>query len=320
MVAFVVAAVAFLAVAFVVTSAFGVSKTRQTLLEKSMDAYVPLGADRPTKNVDILRTQRRGMVSSLDKLVENSSFAERIALDLIRADLPLRPGEYVAIHVGLAVALFAVASLALANALIGVVAIPLSFLAMRLFVTHRQQKIVTAFEAQLPEAIDLINTSMKSGFGLLQGLETVAKEMPRPIKDEFAQIIRDISLGMQLDDALGETCKRVASNDVYLMVTAILVHKTVGGNLSEVLTGISNTIRARIRLREEVHALTTTPRVSSYVISALPILFFVLVSLTNPGYLTQLLTTEQGHVMLGIAGGLMAVGLLLSSRLTKIDY
>ncbi|MBI4321031.1 MAG: type II secretion system F family protein [Chloroflexi bacterium] len=321
MVAIGLSVVVFLVVTLVVVSALSVSRTRRVLLHQMVEAYAPESASGPSfVNLNVLRTQRPGLVRPLERLIEETSLAGKISLEMLRADLPLRAGEYVALHVAVAVVLLAILLYTWGNLLIAAAAVPASYLAIRIFVKRRQNKIARAFEGQLPEAIDMINSSLKSGFGLLQGLETVERDMPRPIKDEFAQLVRDISVGMPLDDALNATCMRMPSHDLYLFVTAVLVHRSVGGNLSEVLVGIANTIRARLRARDEVHTLTTTARVSSYVVTALPFILFVVISIVNPGYLSPLLTRDIGRLMLAVAGATMLIGLYLSNRFTKIEY
>jgi len=311
---------AFLAVSFVAISALNVSRTRRAMLRRRIEPFVPSASNQRSSTVEVLRVERPPLIKQLDLLVEGTSAAEGLSVELMRADLPLRPGEFVAIRIVVALALFAIAYFVSGNVLISIVMLPLSYIAIRVYVKHRQQARIDAFERQLPEAIDLLNTSLKSGFGLLQGLETIAREMPRPIKDEFSQVVRDMSVGMQLDDALQAMCGRVPSHDAYLLVTAVMIHRAVGGNLSEVLSGIAQTIRARLRIRAEVHALTTTPRVSSYVVAGLPFLVFALMYMVNPPYILLLFTTGVGRVMLAIGGSLMAIGMFVSQRVIQVDY
>lgn len=311
---------AFLAVSFFVISAFNVPRARRALLRQKIEAYVPNPAERARQNVEVRRVERPAVIRQLDELFAGTSREEGLSLEMLRADLPLRPGEYVAIRIGVAAILFGVVTLASGSFLLGAAMLPLTYVATRVFVRQRQKARLDAFERQLPEAIELVNSSLKAGFGLLQGLENVAREMPRPVKDEFSQIVRDISVGMQLEDALKAMNERVPSHDAHLLVTAILIHRTVGGNLAEVLAGITRTVRARLRTRDEVHALTTTQRVSSYVVTALPFLVLAVMYLMDPQQTSLLWTTQVGRLMLAAGGVMLAVGLFLSRRVIQFDY
>ncbi len=311
---------AFLAVALIAASALNISSARREMLSQQIDAFVPSAPTEMPVSFDVLRTRRQGLTPSLDRMVQGTSWAEKMALEMQRANLPVRPGEYVAAVVFAAIVSFALAASISRSLLIGIPMPAVTYLAIRFFVSHRQKTRLKEFEAQLPEAIDLVNTSLRAGFGLLQGLETVARDMPRPIKDEFSQVIRDISVGMQFDEALNGIWQRVQSHDAYLLTTSILVHRTVGGNLAEVLTGISDTVRARMRLRDEVRALTTGPRVSSYIVAGLPLLVFVGMTFTNPRYASIFWTTNVGRIMLVAAVCLTGFGLFASNRFVRIDY
>lgn len=310
----------FVVVAFFVISALNVSRTRRALLRQRIEEYTPRAEAQPTANVEVLKTERPTVIQPLERLVGGGSSAENISLEMVRADLPLRPGEYVALRIAVAAVMFITGAVITGNLLIGILALPLGYLAVGIYVKRRQSSRINAFEKQLPEAIELLNTSLRSGFGLLQGLEAVAREMPRPIKDEFSQIVRDMSVGMQLDEALQAMSVRVPSRDVDLLVTAVLVHRTVGGNLAEVMAGIARTIRARLLIRAEVHALTTMPRVSSYIVAVLPFFIVVLMYVVNAAYISLLWTTSLGQVLLGVGGTLTALGLFISNRIIQFDY
>lgn len=313
-------ALAFFVVVLIVVAAVEALGARRAELDETVEVYAQGMSGRRVANIDVLRTERSGLVRPIDELVKGTSWAEDLELAMLRAGLPLKPGEYVAVHIASAAVFFAIATLISGTFLVGILFVPLSYLAIRFYVRHRQRGRIKAFEAQLPDAIELMSTCLKSGFGLLQGLETVARELPQPTSQEFSNVVRNISVGMQLDDAFASMCRRVPSHDVYLVATAILVHKTVGGNLSEVLAGIAHTIRARLLLRDEVHALTTDPRVSGYIISSLPFFVFLAISLMNPTYISTLLGTGLGRLMLLAAVGMLAAGMLLLRRFTDLDY
>ncbi|MDP8904229.1 MAG: type II secretion system F family protein [Chloroflexota bacterium] len=308
----------------------------------AIDRLDPYGAltresGEPTTNAAPSRSMRgalaeSGLIGALNRMIERGARAEGIAQALGRADLALRPAEWLAIRVGV-VALFVGVSL-----LIGVIRLPtfahpltligaglVGYLLPRMWLARRTNKRLNAFNASLADTITLIANALRSGSSFLQALELVVRETHPPISTEFNRVIREVSLGRPLEQALGHLVRRVRSDDLELMATAITIQYQVGGNLAEILDTISATIRERVRIRGEIRTLTAQQRLSGYIIAALPLAIATILSLISPRFLEPMfqappavLGVPLGIVLLMIGGINMLIGFLIIRRIIAI--
>ena len=175
-----------------------------------------------------------------------------------------------------------------------------------------------ALNDQLPEALDFLSRALKAGHSLSTGVQMMADELPDPLAAEFRQCYDQHSLGQSLDDALKDTSARIESTDFAFFVTAVLIQRQTGGDLSEVLRNISSMIRQRVRLHQQVKAKTAEGRFTGYIMVAFPVVMFFIASTLNPEYSQVLLHTATGLKMLGIAAGLQAAGLLAIHKITTV--
>jgi tight adherence protein B len=200
------------------------------------------------------------------------------------------------------------------------VGLPVGLMLPRLWLRLRARRRIKAFEAQLAEAIDLIVGSLRAGHGFLQALESVSREIADPMRKELASVIEQVNVGVNPVDALQAMSERVPSYDLALMVAAITVQRQTGGNLAEVLENLAATVRERRRVRGEVHALTTGPRVSSYVLAAIPFLLFLYFLIISPDYRDVMLGTGYGKMLLSAACVWSLIGFFFSNKMAKVEY
>ncbi len=186
----------------------------------------------------------------------------------------------------------------------------LGLYAPRFYIKRRQSGRLKAFANQLPDTITLLANSLRAGSSFLQGMELVTREARPPISEEFERVVREMQLGVALQPALNNLVRRMASEDLELMVTAIQIQSQVGGNLATVLDAIAHTIRERIRLYGEIQTLTAMQRYSGYVITLLPVGLGALLFLISPSYTTNML--EKPPELIGLPMGvvLYLVGLI----------
>ena len=256
------------------------------------------------------------VVAGLSRVIERQDLATRLSTDLARADLKMRPAEFLLAWAATPFVFVAVAFVAgfIFPGFQNVAALVAFFLfglwAPRLYLKYRQGRRLKQFAAQLPDTITLLANSLRAGSSFLQGIELVTREARPPISEEFERVVRDMQLGLALQPALNNLVRRVASEDLELMVTAIQIQSQVGGNLATVLDSIAFTIRERIRIQGEIQTLTAMQRYSGYVITLLPVGLAVILFLISPGYMGAMV--EKPPEMFGLPMGIIffAIGLI----------
>jgi tight adherence protein B len=272
----------------------------------------------------VLRQRRYSRFPWLEALLARLDLADGLGQQLVRAGVPLQAGEFVFVQVvgatlgaliGLLFDLFVVEVplLWLVIALIGF-ALPLIWL--KVMAARRLE----AFEAGLSEALDRLAASLRAGYGLEHGLAAVARNSSGPCAEEFAQVLQELNLGGDLDEALTRMTERVHSEDASLLAIAVSVQRRTGGNLVEVLSQMSQVIRERQRLRREVRVMTTAPRVSGYVVALLPVISLIALYFVARYYVDTLLGDPIGRLAALAGGVLVVIGLYVNSRIAQIDY
>ncbi|MEW5988919.1 MAG: type II secretion system F family protein, partial [Chloroflexota bacterium] len=167
-----------------------------------------------------------------------------------------------------------------------------------------------AFNGQLSDTLNLWVNSLRSGYSVLQGMEAIATELPPPVSKEFERVIQEVRLGLSLNQALSNMLRRVPSDDLDLVVTAVNIQREVGGNLAEILDIISYTIRERVRIKGEIRTLTAQGRFSGWVVSLLPIGLALLLYKINPTYMSGLFGKGAPWVLPGVLPcGWLVVGI-----------
>lgn len=256
------------------------------------------------------------VVAGISRAIERQDMATRMSVDLARADLKMKPAEFVLLWAVTPIIFLAIAFVlgfilpGFRNPVALVVAFLLGLWAPRLWLKRRQAKRLKAFAQQLPDTITLLANSLRAGSSFLQGMELVTREARPPISEEFTRVVREMQLGVALQPALNNLVRRVASEDLELMVTAIQIQSQVGGNLATVLDAISHTIRERIRIHGEIQTLTAMQRYSGYVITLLPVGLAGLLFVISPTYISAMF--ERPPEMMGLPMGVVffLVGLL----------
>jgi tight adherence protein B len=268
----------------------------------------------------------RGMTSSLPglrSLSSNSKWGDKAALDLQRAGLSLRVSEYLLLRL-LSGSLPAMVVLLLAQAsglgfLLALVGASIGYMLPGWWVGLRKSRRLAAINAQLVEMLQLLANSLRSGFAFTQAIELASKQLTPPMQNELDHLVRDIALGARMDDALKSLAQRTGSLDIDMMVTSIMVQRTAGGNLSEILDNVANTVRERERLKGEIRALTASQRFTGLILSVYPIVLGGIFFLIAPSLMSVLFTETLGRVLLGIAVLLQLLGMYTIHRILQLD-
>ncbi len=263
------------------------------------------------------RVSRLG--DQLEKALERRGAAANIRAQLASANLKLTASEFLALTVICIISAAALAHLWRHNTIVTLIVAVLAFFAPRWYVSYLQGKRLKEFNGQLADTINLLINSIRSGYSVLQAMEAVGREMPPPVSEEFNRVVKEVQLGLPLEQALDNMLRRVPSEDLDLMITAINVQREVGGNLAEVLDAINFTIRERVRIKGEIRALTAQGRASGYLISFLPVALSGFIYLVNPSFIETLVTDPCGWIMIGVAVLGIVLGFLIIRKIVDIE-
>ena len=270
--------------------------------------------------------------SGVDRAVAQRDWGSHMARELARADLQLRPSEFLALRAGavfgapLVVFLLGKTVLpGLDNALALLVAVVLGWWVPRFWLNRRKAKRLQAFNDHLADTITLVANALRAGASFLQAIELVVRETQPPISTEFNRVIREVNLGLPFEQALSNMVRRVRSEDLELMTTAITIQHQVGGNLAEILDSIAFTIRERVRIIGEIRTLTAQQRMSGYVVAGLPIFLVAILSVIAPKFMEpmfgppEVLGIPAGVIVLGLGAIMMLIGFLAIRRIVDIE-
>src|SRR5215472_1719175 len=242
-----------------------------------------------------------------------------ISEDLARAGLNITAPEYLLIRIGV-VGLAALIGLFRFGISVGPLILgAVGYVIPPLVVAYLQRRRQQQFNEQLTGMLQLLSNSLKTGYSVDRALETVAAKSQPPVSTEFERVATEITLGTSVEDALSSLLLRINSPDLEFIVTAILLHIRVGGNLAEVLDNISDTLRDRLQTKRDMSVLTAQSRASASIITGLPILLALGLYVFVPGYYAPMTSSFIGYSMLAFAGFMILIGNLLIQRMTSLE-
>ena len=266
---------------------------------------------------------RTVMAKKVEEAVGGRTSSQDIRDALARADLRMTVGEWVLVRLASAAGFAVIGllmgrfSLAVALAL-GLVTAGAGWMAPHYYLKIRAGRRTNAFNNQLGDTISLMANSLRAGYSLLQTMDLVGKEAPSPISDEFRRVVREVGLGISPHQALQNLYRRVPSEDLDLLITAIMIQSEVGGNLGEILDIIGETIRERVRIKGEIRTLTAQQSISAYVLCALPLVLGAGLFLVNPEYMSSMFVWPWICMPIG-AAILMVVGYVVMRKIVAIE-
>ncbi|MCL4489196.1 MAG: type II secretion system F family protein [Chloroflexi bacterium] len=283
---------------------------RRVRLENRIDRYETPRDARENAEGEDKRADRK----------KDASWRSNLATDLARADLLVTPTEYVFATLVLALVLVVFCLAVLKNPLVAAVGGVAGLISPRMYLQYLQRRRLAAFDRELDGTITMLATTLRTGYGLSQAIEAVAKEVAPPMSTELSRVAREVALGRTVQDALDNLARRNPSLDLSMMITAININHAVGGNLAEVLERIATTIRERVRLMAEIQALTSQQRLSAVVLGVLPFALSLIVYVISPGYISELWKSTCGLALMVTGLFLMAIGYLFIRRLLAFKY
>jgi tight adherence protein B len=262
-------------------------------------------------------------IPTLGRLLRESEWARQAEEDLAQANVHLRVGEYLLIRLGLSIAAFFLIGLVTQFNVLGVLAGIFTggilYLLVPSFLHMLRKRRLDAIEQQLVEFLPMLASSLRAGFAIQQGMELAQEQLGPPLADELAVLVNDTNLGSTLDQALLDMGARVGSPDLEMIITAILVQRSSGGNLSEILETTAHTLRERERIRGDIKTLTASQRLTGLILSVYPVAVGLLLLAIMPSMWSVLFTETLGQVFLGIALGLQVIGFLVMRRVMQVQ-
>jgi len=298
--------------------------SERSLVEERIGRYVDQeqvqsrGGPRPSPLTDWVNSQ-----------VDKSSLGDSISKSLARADIKLKTGEYIALIVISSISVGGlVYYLSGFNLVIAPIGMIIGIFLPNMYVKGQQAKRLQKFDDQLGDMLNLMVNGLRAGFSTMQAMEAVSKELPAPISDEFRRVVQEMQLGVKMETALDNLLRRIPSEDLDLVITAINVQREVGGNLTEILDTISYTIRERVRIKGEIRVLTTQVAYSGRFLSLLPIIVMGILYLLNREYMMEFFRPENnavfgsipcGYIALAVGALLILAGYLVMNKMGEVE-
>jgi tight adherence protein B len=305
-----------LAVILLIVGIVSSSSGERTLVDDRLNKYLD-----EDQNDKVDKDSKGALTDWVNKRVEKSTLGERIARDLARADLKFKPGEYIALYViaivgGALIAYMAGGRLVL-SAVIGA---GIGALLPGMYVRNQKGKRLVRFNDQLPDMLNLVVNGLRAGYSTMQAMEAVSKELPAPICDEFKRVVQEMQLGIPMEKALENLLRRIPSEDLDFVVTAINVQREVGGNLAEIMDVISYTIRERVRIKGEIRALTAQAIYSGRALAIMPVGLLCILYFLNRTYVMEFFHNGFcGWIPLVVAALLIMFGYFVMTRIANVE-
>jgi tight adherence protein B len=235
-------------------------------------------------------------------------------LDISLSDHELLALHFLCVNIGILLGVLLFNSL-----LMGLLLAVALFNVPRIIFLRMIRKRIKIFNSQLPDACQIMASTLKSGFSFRQCIQTIANDMPDPIGKEFSRVSQELNWGLNNREAFDNLYRRMPCDDLKLFTTSVIIQNEVGGKLSEVLIKISETIREREKIQGEIKSLTAQGKLSGIVIGALPLLLALVITLINPSYMQPLFAHPLGMILLGVAAFMQITGMLVINKMVKVN-
>jgi tight adherence protein B len=274
-------------------------------------------------NIDVALVNHESRHSKRKK--ENkvkNSFFEKLASDLYKelqsADIKMRPEEFLTIWLLIAILPASLVVMILGNSTVAIVLLVLGLVVPMFIVRQKQKSRVKKFDSQLSDALMTACSCLRSGLTFTQAMETIAKDMPDPISSEFSLAVAEMSMGSSMEEALDHMGTRIKSQYLALTISAVLIQRQTGGNLSKILDNISASIKEKMKLKQELKSATASGKMTGLVVGCMPVILIVLFLVVNKDFMLPLFTTSTGHIFLGVAAGLELICFVVVKKILAV--
>lgn len=286
--------------------------SEQSLVEERLERFLDEGDQKGESAGE--EASRSIVTEWMNRRVASSSMGDRVARELARADLKFKVVEYYALIFISVMAVALIAFLVQPHFVSPIIGAVVGLFLPRLYVKTQQTARLNKFNDQLSDMLNLMVNGLRAGYSTMQAMEAVSRELPSPISDEFRRVVQEMQIGIPMDKALENLLRRIPSEDLDFVVTAINVQREVGGNLSEILDTISFTIRERVRIKGEIRVMTAQVRTSGAVLSFIPVALGLGLWFLSPEYIGTFFAESPAvpQPICGIAAVSLIVGMIVS--------
>ena len=293
---------------------------KRRAINQRIDRFLPTNsedeAEQPTVKQD---SKLKQMFSAIAGALRDVQFSNKTKKLLIEAGSPLKPEEFFIVRV-LVFFLIGIGAFLIGFPwFIWIIGASIGYMLPVLFMKRKREKRIKMISYQLIEILGMMSNSMRAGFSFMQAMQLVAKEMPEPLGPEFEQVVKQAGLGVPLDDVFKDMTERLPNKELEVVVRAILAQRKSGGNLAALMETMEETVRGRIRVLEELNTLTAQGRMSSWIITLLPVGLGLYLALMNREYFGPMLDHPLGMTMLTLAGLSILLGWFFIQKIIKIE-
>jgi len=290
---------------------------RQTLATAEI-ARTRLRPEEQAQVRSLLKEERSSDVPFIERLMAGKNWSDVVRTQLLRAGSDLKPGTFLLISAVTGLVVTAVAS----QLSMFFVALPISLFGWSMpyfWLKWRQKRHLAKFGEQLPDAIEMLVAAMKAGYSFQAATQFIGEEMIDPLGAEFSRFYDEQRLGIDVRSALLNLQNRVDSLDLKMFVTAVIIQRETGGNLSEVLSNLSELIRQRMAIKGHIDTLTAEPKMSAKFLAAIPVIVFLIISAINPDFVQPMLASETGRYAMAAAVVSVITGYIIMMRIADVD-
>jgi len=302
-----------------VVGIFVTSSSESRMVEERLGRF--LNEDQVQKK-ETTRDSSSSFISEwVNKKVEKSSWGDKLSRNLARADMKLKPGEFVAfvtiVTISLGGLLWFIGGKNIISFLIGA---GIGIVLPNIYLNSQKSKRLIKFDEQLSDMINLMVNGLRAGYSTMQAMEAISKELPPPICDEFRRVVQEMQIGVTMERSLDNLVRRIPSADLDFVITAINVQREVGGNLAEILDIISHTIRERIRIKGEIRVMTAQVIYSGRILALVPFFIVVILWFINQEYMMEFVENPAcGAMAAGVGITMIGIGYFIMTRIADIE-
>lgn len=290
-------------------------------LKERLETYTTNSVKSEYKETEVKVSSKKEKITFLGilgKVLPLERYFQKKKILLTQARLLIKPEEFFGICMIVAFILSLIFFVLFGNIIFGVLGFIIGFKIPGIYVKNIKKTRAKKLNNQLPEALSILANGLRAGLSFNQAMMIAGKEMENPIAEDLNRVVHENVLGKEMEEALKDFAERTADDDVEILVTAILIQRQVGGNLSEILDIISNTIRERVKLKGDIRTMTAQAKLSAVIIGMIPPIIVGILYLLNRDFMMPLFTTLVGNFMIGFAVIMQSIGIFILVKILDL--